>query len=309
MNKLYATEWTGHQRLIIQTLTYFEYFSHPLSILEIAKICGVRPDVAELEMEPLLKEGWCFKSGSYYGTNHNIKTWVALRAEKELLAVKYFSKLKFYSRIIASFPFVKAVAVSGSLSKGVMTNDGDIDYFIITSAGRLWMCRTLLVLFKKTVLFNSKKYFCVNYFVDENNLEIRDKNIFTATEMRFLIPVYSQNKMISDFSKANNWVKDYYPTFPDWNTNNFKPYASGLKRILEKILNMRFLNKVEYGLHYSTQKLWRKKFKSFKEEKLELTMRSTIGVSKHHPSDFQTKVLNSYEKAITKINHSVPQEI
>jgi hypothetical protein len=49
-----------------------------------------------------------------------------------------------------------------------------------------------------------------------------------------------------------------------------------------------------------------KKFGHFNEDKFELTMRSTTGVSKHHPQDFQGKVLNTHEerfrKAIERFN-------
>ena len=51
-----------------------------------------------------------------------------------------------------------------------------------------------------------------------------------------------------------------------------------------------------------TIKRWKKKFSHFDAEKMELTMRSNRGISKHHPSDFQNKVLTEYAKRLKKLN-------
>ncbi len=91
-----------------------------------------------------------------------------------------------------------------------MHEDGDIDFFIITKADRLWICRTLLVLYKKVFLLNSRKYFCVNYFVDENNLKIKDKNMFTAIEVKHLLSVYNP-ELIGHFKEINNWTNEFIP--------------------------------------------------------------------------------------------------
>ena len=36
------------------------------------------------------------------------------------------------------------------------------------------------------------KNFCINYFVDSENLEIQEKNIFTATELVTLLPTFGR---------------------------------------------------------------------------------------------------------------------
>ncbi|MEZ5195381.1 MAG: hypothetical protein R2764_02960 [Bacteroidales bacterium] len=84
-------------------------------------------------------------------------------------------KAKRFSTFISNFPYVRGISLSGSLSKGYIGDDPDIDYFIITKENRLWLSCTMLIAFKKIFLFNSCKYFCVNYFIDTNNLEIEEK--------------------------------------------------------------------------------------------------------------------------------------
>jgi hypothetical protein len=184
----------------------------------------------------------------------------------------------------------------------VMHEDGDIDYFIITSKGRLWVCRTLLILFKKVFLLNSRKYFCLNYFIDEENLKIVDENIFTATEVAFLLPVYNA-ALFKKFKEVNSWTLNHYST--DQIIVDFNPVTtnSSLKKLLEKLLSSGWADRLDLFFMRLTHKRWQRKFKDFPIDKLELTMRSNRGISKHHPRDFQNKVLNEYHKRIERIKN------
>ena len=89
---------------------------------------------------------------------------------KAPVKAKVLVKAKAKARFISKFPFVAAVGVSGSLSKGYYDSDSDIDFFIITQHNRLWICRTLLMVYKKIFLLNSRKYFCPNYFISSEQL-------------------------------------------------------------------------------------------------------------------------------------------
>ena len=66
------------------------------------------------------------------------------------------------ANFIAKFPYVQSVCVSGSLSKNYFDKKSDIDFFIITTPNRLWICRSLLVAWKKIFLMNSfSNYFTI----------------------------------------------------------------------------------------------------------------------------------------------------
>src|SRR6202022_4223033 len=89
----------------------------------------------------------------------------------------------------------------------------DIDFFIITKANRLWIARTLMHLFKKlTFLTGHQGWYCMNYYVDEEALQIEEKNIFTATELITLLPVCGNGTM-EEFFRANNWASSYFPNY------------------------------------------------------------------------------------------------
>ena len=84
-------------------------------------------------------------------------------------------------------------------------NRGDVDYFIITKNNRLWLCRANC---EKIFLFNSRKFFCVNFFLG-SSLLIDENNIFTATEIFTLQPVFNK-ELYCKLIEINSWVEDYY---------------------------------------------------------------------------------------------------
>jgi len=271
----------------IEVLAYFDIFNHPLTKVEIKNLTNK-------DCDRLIKANVLHEFKGYYSLNKNVKELVVERLKKEKEAEKYIRKLPFFVSLISYFPFVRGIAISGSLSKGVMYSDGDIDYFIVTAANRLWICRSFLVLFKKVFLLNSKKYFCVNYFVDENNLEIPDRNMFTAVEISYLIPVYN-NQVMNQLLQKNSWTKDYFSDFQHPFTFPLKTNSRKRKNGLEIIIHDSIANKLDLWLMKKTFKRWSNKFKNFNADKFELTMRTNRGVSKHHPQDFQNKVLKELE--------------
>ena len=181
-----------------------------------------------------------------------------------------------------------------------MDPDADIDYFIVTEPGRLWLARTLLVGFKKIFLLNSRRYFCVNYFITSDNLRIPDQNIFTATETATLIPTYNL-ELYEAFIRDNEWIREYYPHFSrnngEWCIAEKK---RPVKKMLEAVLGGGFGKKLDTLCLRVTLKYWKQKFHTLDSSAFEHRLRSRKNVSKHHPQGFQDKVLNAYEARIQK---------
>ncbi|MDG2109914.1 MAG: hypothetical protein P8J76_02610, partial [Schleiferiaceae bacterium] len=126
------------------------------------------------------------------------------------------------------------VYLSGSLSKsGVQSKDDDLDFFILTASNRVWTAKFFLIAFKKTFLFNSEKYFCINLLMDENQLSLTKRNRYTATEVVSLVSLKNVQGL-EQFLAANHWVKEYFPNeaLPD-----ASPFESGYTRIVERFLD------------------------------------------------------------------------
>ena len=297
---------TAAQSAVIRTLIYFDIFKHPLKDVEISCLIqdkNLTPDEIEKAIADLISLGIIGYQKGFCFLNNNAGI-IERRLSGEIIAAKSLETAKRYSKLISKFPFVRAIALSGSLSKNYMNEKSDIDYFIITSKGRMWVARTLLILYKKIFLFNSHKNFCVNYFLSEDALDVPDKNIFTATEVSFLIPTYNYS-LYSRFRETNEWVTDHLPHFPlrkAEHINDEKKHL--LKNTLEYILSGLAGEKLDSYFFRLTVKFWKKKFKHFDDSTFDFRLRSRKNVSKHHPLGFQEKVLSSYAKNIKEFTHA-----
>lgn len=294
---------------LIQILLYFDIFNHPLKASEIAEYSEFGEEKLSMviaTLERLEANGFIQSKDDYYFINLN-ESCVTRRISGEKFALHSLKKAMFYTGIIARFPFVKGVLLSGSISKFYMDKEADIDYFVITSPRRMWICRTALVLFKKVFLLNSKKYFCVNYFVTEESLTIAHKNIFTATELAFLIPTYGQ-KQYHQLMQANDWYRKYYPKISlrdkKWIVNQNKYF---FKSLIEKFLSGKIGERLDNYFFRFTLKHWKKKFSNFDEDTFDLRLRSRKNESKHHPLGYQERILKGFSEKMAEfeMKHSV----
>lgn len=260
---------------------------------------GISPDQIDQlkqDLNNLCQDGLLYFIDGHY-TTKNRPDWIRLRKEANKRAKLCARKANRRALLIAKFPFVRAVFFSGTFAKGLMYADSDVDFFIVTKPERLWLSRTLLVLYKKIFLFNSRKYFCVNYFVDEDHLSISEKNLFTATEIATLRPAVGAEQY-HNFCNANPWVQSFYKNFKanDGSVDILK--KSALKDRLESLFGGDLGEKMDNLCYRFTLRFWRKKFSWMSDETFQLALKSKKYLSKHHPNNYQIRVLRKYNYAI-----------
>jgi len=288
----------------LATLTYFNMFDYPLKKREIYTFLAHKEDPQKFDtaLQSLVDEMVIFKIGSFYSlfNNHALAKRRARGNERAAIMLKKAEKA---ANFIAAFPFVRGVAVSGSLSKKFADEDADIDFFIITSANRLWVARTFLHIFKKiTFLFNMQDFFCMNYFIDESEPCILEKNIYTATEVATILPLCGIT-VFDRFYTANSWTKNFLP-------NNYMHVSSAVEikktwfiSATEKIFSNRAGNYLDNLLMKLTSKSWdRKTRKNKKNSKgILLSMHAGKHFSKPNPENFQKRLLLRYENCLAEI--------
>ncbi len=287
---------------IVRVLAYYHIFHHPLTTAEIAKkaeVKGITQGETSEILEGLQAAGVISEHQGYYFLPDS-DSIVKRRQEGELRAQKLLKKAQRMSRIIYAFPFVRAVLISGSLSKGTVPEDADIDYFIVTKKNRLWIARTLLVLFKRVFLLGSKKYFCVNYFVDEDHLEIPDKNIFTATEVSTLIPLRGK-RYCEKFADRNSWYQQFHPniSFPIITSEKTGFFKRVSMSIVEALFFHSLAEKLEKYFMKKTYARWMSMYGGgYSDKEFELAFRTHRGTSKNHDKNYQKRVLNTVEEHV-----------
>lgn len=295
----------------LKTILYFSIFRYPLRLDEIHGYTNNESITDTFnELQNLIQNQILENVDGYY-IYANDKDSIAKRLNGNLHAKKALLIAEKKAKFITKFPYVKAVGISGSLSKGYFDKESDIDFFVITAPNKLWICRTLLILYKKVFLLNSRKYFCVNYFISENQLEIEEKNRFTATELKTLIPL--QGKVtFEEFYNSNKWVNSYFSKFEVQTDNILSTKKSIISSCLELILNSSLGTFIDAQFKKITIKKWKSKFKTLNESDFKVALKSTQNISKHHPSNFQKKVLITLNAKIDevqrKFNIILPKE-
>lgn len=286
---------------IIRTLLYYDIFNYPLKPEEILRFLRVRSTheaAFYASLNSLKERNIIFQFGNFYSLKDN-KASIERRLKGNREAEKYLVIAAKQAMLISKFPFVRGVLASGSLSKGYMDENSDLDFFIITAPKRLWIARTLLVMYKRILLFNSHKHFCVNYFVDEDHLQIEEKNLFTATELATVIPLYGCQQY-EDLHRANVWLKNFFPNYRRLDASQVPASKSSFgKRVMEKFLNVFFADYLERYFLRKTLDRWKKLYqKDYSAADFKIAFKSKSYAAKNHDKNFQRKIMDLYEEKL-----------
>lgn len=297
----YATDSILLKDNILRTLGYYHVFRHPLYVHEIHAFLQAEVSQTELQhtLDNMVREEHIFYAYNMYSLENSSQIFLKRLVGADMAAEKMMEARRC-AALIASFPFVRAVCVSGSLSKGYADENSDIDFFIITTRQRLWICRTLLHIFKKfTFIVNRQHSFCMNYFIDESRLCLEEKNLFTATELATLVPVYNKQLHSRLLSENEDWMKGYFPNM-EMGNKHFQTIStkSIVRKSAEWLLNILWPERMNMVLMHLTDRLWRRKWKrkDYPMDDYEIAMKTKWYVSKQHPLNYQKKVLEVNNK-------------
>ena len=283
---------------ILATLAYFDMFSYPLTRAEIYLFLGKKYNYDDFDdaLSCLLIEGAIHQFDRFFSLKNDHQLAVR-RVEGNSKAEEMIRIAKRVGNILIRFPYVRGVAISGSLSKNFADEYSDIDLFVITAKNRLWVARTLMHCLKKlTFLVNREHYFCMNYYIDERELQIAEKNIYTAIEIGTLLPLEG-DIVFEKFYAANTWTRDFLPN-KNMRIASAKPSKKApLKWLFEFLLNGWVGNAVDTMLMKITAQRWRKKTMHHKMNSHGQVLSMITG--KHHskpdPKNFQANLLLKYE--------------
>lgn len=293
---------------ILKVVAYFDLFNYPVTLEEICFFMDREAPVSVLtpELDALVAEKRLFRLGAFYSLQND-----PLLTERRLKGNRHADELlriaDRISRFLYQFPYVKGIGISGSLSKHYADEDADIDYFIITSSNRLWIARTLMHLVKKwSFLRGRQHWYCMNYFVDEEALEIEEKNIFTATELITLLPACGNGGLVRFFD-ANNWVTSFLPQYKHrTSTIPPNPPAGFWKHMLENLLDGRTGDRLDDLFRRLTARRWNKKEQrgALNGKGHPLSMKTNKHSSRPNPEMFQRRILDHYRDKLEQLGLS-----
>jgi hypothetical protein len=283
---------------ILRTLAYFDLFGYPLTMDELYAYLGTRTSRQDIAftLHLMAEDELLFCIEDHYMLR-NDASLLSRRKEDNQRALAMIKKARTIAGILYRFPFVKGVGISGSLSKQVAGPDADMDFFIITQRNRLWLARTLLHGLKKlSFLLGKQHWLCMNYFVDETDLQVPEKNIFTATEVVTLIPVCGTETLRS-FYQANQWACDYFPNSTAITEKAITDSKPWYKKLAETIFAGKMGEMLNAWCMQLTAKRWTEKenrqARNCKGEPMSLLVEKYR--ARPNPANLQQKILKKFQ--------------
>lgn len=196
---------------ILKTLNYADLFDYALTREEVFRFLigarASRDDIDRALGDPARLNGSVARVDGFLALPQR-QAVVAARARWRAAARRQLPRARFYARVIAHFPFVRMIALTGGLA---MENarDNDIDYLIVTAPGRLWLVRGLAVALVRLARLRGDQL-CPNFLLTENALKIPDETLYTAHEVVQMIPLYGVI-IYRQFRRMNRWASNFLP--------------------------------------------------------------------------------------------------
>lgn len=208
-----SSSWSLEQAVLL-TVLYADLFDYPLMEEEVYRRLIHTPG-----SRTAFRQALTALTGPYLTLTEGYVTWggrehlVAVRAARRRIAEALWTTARRYARWLSRVPFVRMVAVSGSLAVYNAEHKSDIDLFCITAPNRLWLARLWIVPLSKLTHAWPRRfpfYLCPNYILTQDTLDVNDQNLFTAYEVTQAVPLWG-TAVHAAFRHANPWVKDYLP--------------------------------------------------------------------------------------------------
>jgi hypothetical protein len=239
-----ATEPDAQARAILRTLLYSDLFDYPLTLAEVAHYLIGQPSTPDEVRACLAQSGWLadrvIELNGYLAVRGR-EALIARRLERAATSDRLWRRAQRFVRVLRVIPFVRMIAITGSLAMKNSAIHEDIDVLIVTAPDRVWLTRALSI----ALVYVGKlcgDTLCPNYVISERVLALDRHTLFVAHEFAQMVPVYGL--AVYDRMRAlNPWVHLMLPntTQPLWlqPEETVGSIAHGLKRALEKLLSGR----------------------------------------------------------------------
>lgn len=234
---------------ILRPLVFLDLFDYPLTSYEIWRYLDKRlplnliVEAARVLIPEVIQE----KDGFYFLSGR--QEIVEIRKIRYNYSCHKIKKAKRFARAFALLPFVKTIAVANFIGDHNLRAEGDIDFFIITSARRIWLSRLFCAGLAK--LLNSRPTaekkrdkICLSFYIAQDRLDIRDLALSNDDPyfyywLRGLLPIYNHDNSYQQFLAANGLVDN--DSQPPTRFNNYSFWGDRLEKIA-KVLQLKIMS-------------------------------------------------------------------
>lgn len=202
------------EQSILETFIYADMFNYPLTADEVLRYVTVpaTPEEVQRVLDAGTAQGWLVRGNGYFALPGR-DDLIPLRERREAVARQKWARARRYTCWLATLPFVRLVAITGTLAVNNAEARDDIDIFVVTEPDRLWLCRALVIAVVRLARLGGDEI-CPNYFVSERQLVFDDRTYFSAREVAQMVPLYGLETYCRVRAR-NAWVEEFLPQADD----------------------------------------------------------------------------------------------
>jgi hypothetical protein len=129
--------------------------------------------------------------------------------QRETRSRKLMPRAIQYGRILGALPYIRMVALTGSLAVLNVSSVVDFDYMLVTARGRLWTARAFALAFNRLTRLQGYTL-CPNLIISEGALEWPQHDLYSARELCQMVLITGK-EVYSRLMQANPWVESFLP--------------------------------------------------------------------------------------------------
>ncbi len=220
---------------------------------------------------------------------------IPMRLQREQDSLNLLNEATRYGRWLARMPFIRMVGLTGALAvHNAASADDDIDYMLVTKAGRVWTARALSILWVRIGKLRGVTL-CPNFVLAETNLKHAPEDLYIAHEIAQLLPL-SGSEIYEKMREENGWELNFLANAyaPFYSLEIYAPKGSWefLKRAGEWILGSKIGDKLEAWEFRRKQARFQPEIERHAHNSAEITDERVKGHFNNHGHPVMVKYFN-----------------
>jgi hypothetical protein len=291
------------EEAIARSVLYAALFEYPLTLSQLRQtLIGSRQTASEITAA--MRCGGALaqivdqKDGYFFPADR--ADLIQVRRRRESRSRAFLATHRPLLQLIAALPYVRMVALSGSVAHLNLESGGDLDLFIVTRGAHVWSTAVAAVILAK--LLGRRRTLCANFIVADSALAFDQQDLFSASQVINLKPLTGE-ATFRQILAANPFIRDFYP--------NFHAPDCGYLRMRQPVL-LRWLKQVAEALlavpSRLAERICRVAYRAYLRRRASTWTspgQVTLGDSilKLHTRSHRTEILTRFDLAIRDVLH------
>lgn len=220
------------------TIAFFDIFDYPLSSFEAWQYLPLPATLRDVETE-LGSPANLEKGEGFFALPGRLAPLAAERRRRYLATDAKIKKARRLIRLFSWLPWIKLICLANTIGTHNLRPGGDIDLFIVTKTGRLWLTKLFATALTQLAGLRPRPghtadTLCLSFLVDESALDLSPfrspDDLYFTYWVAGLVPFYGDPAVYGKLIAANSWLKD---ALPNWTTACAEPrlrFSSAIKK-------------------------------------------------------------------------------